>query len=300
MKALQESRKNFNNIHINIYSKSNIKEEKKDTQPSQETQKIPLPTQKEKIEIETKGSPYFLNKDQLMENHNRNILNYRYGTVCRIVYSEEKLQKKYKYLTYDDLVDIVNIKEPYNRENYKYFIYKNYVNDDVTFSSQFESGNLRMAIRHSPNEYDLILRPETSCQRTYQWFYFLVINDYCLFETNPVLKLNIINLCKNTIILSDKTKILCYYNNAWCRDTFNILYYLNNIPYLMENGYCNQYKKDSEEILNYNYNQQPLRRSQTMNPQNLNSQTQEQSKEKENSLGLKFHTLTFSFDLSKN
>ena len=31
-----------------------------------------------------------------------------------------------------------------------------------------------MVIKHSDNEYDLIIRPENNSSKTFQWFYFLV------------------------------------------------------------------------------------------------------------------------------
>ena len=101
---------------------------------------------------------------------------------------------------------MVNVKEPLNKNAYKNFIYKNYnENNELFFTSNFESGNLRYAIKNKINEYDLILRHETGSIKTYQWFYFRVmINENSdnieLLKENPVIKFNIINLYKKHII----------------------------------------------------------------------------------------------------
>ena len=57
------------------------------------------------------------------------------------------------------------------------------------------------------------------------------------FRENKVVKFNIINLYKKTVLFSEKIRILSYYNDAWSRDTFNIHYFNNGIPYNNEN--CN-------------------------------------------------------------
>ena len=106
--------------------------------------------------------------------------NYKKGNICGLVYSEEEYNEDNRYISYDKLYDLINIKEPYDRNNYKNFKYKNYNKDnELLFSSDFESGNLRYAIKLNSNEYDLILRPETDCIRTYHWFFFRVkINKF--------------------------------------------------------------------------------------------------------------------------
>ena len=140
---------------------------------------IPYPKQIDKDNSKDPNQPqknYVINQlKEIQELHQQNINNYKKGDVCELVYSEEEYKDNNKFISYDKLVDLINIKEPYNKNNYKKFKYINHnPNNEVFFSSQFESGNLRYAIKLSSNEYDLILRPETDCIRTYHWFFFRV------------------------------------------------------------------------------------------------------------------------------
>ena len=109
---------------------------------------------------------------EIHDIHEQHINNYKKGNVCELVYSEEDYKDNNKFISYDKLVELVNIKEPYDKNNYKNFKYLNYnPNNELLFTSNFESGNLRYAIKLNSNEYDLILRPETDCMRTYHWFF---------------------------------------------------------------------------------------------------------------------------------
>ena len=137
-----------------------------------------------------------------------------------------------------------------------------------------------MAIKHSDNEYDLIIRPENNSTRTFQWFYFLVQlnpNNNYLNEKN-IIKFNLINLSKKTIILNEHVRVLCHYNNFWSRDTFNVYFYQNNLPCYNE----------IQSNININYNYIPI------NTNNLNINNNEISNEINS-----FSTLTFSFNFSK-
>ena len=248
-------------------------------------EEIPLPDQNEKIQIIPKNTSEEQKNDiendsdsllkNVLDNNQRNLNDYKLNDICKLVYSEEMLKEDNLNISYEKLIDMLFIKEPYDKDNAKNFIWKNYNdNNELLFSSNFESGNLRYAIKHNPNEYDLILRPETGCLRNYQWFYFMIkinnkSNNLDVFNKNPIIKLNIINLVKNKIILNDKTRILCYYNGQWSRDTSEVYYYPNEIPYLIENN-------------------SPIN---TNNDNNGNITN--------NNKSLNFHTLTFSFDLSK-
>ena len=101
--------------------------------------------------------------------------NYKKGDICKLVYSEEEYPTRNKNISYDKLVDLINIKDPLDKNAYKNFKYLNYdKTNELLFTSNFESGNLRYAIKLSNHEYDLILRPETDCVRTYHWFFFRV------------------------------------------------------------------------------------------------------------------------------
>ena len=271
----------INNINNN---KNNIQEDK---------DQIPYPRQIDR-EQNRNQIPHMINLlKEVQDLQIQNINNYKKGDVCRLVYSEEEYPERYKYISYDKLLDLINIKEPLDKNAYKKFKYLNYdKTNEIMFTSNIESGNLRYAIRLNSHEYDLILRPETDCIRTYHWFFFRVEINNSLgcekFRENKVVKFNIINLYKKTVLFSEKIRILCYYNDAWTRDTFNIHYFSNGIPYNIEGG-----NPDGD---NYNFNENNnnafnLERNSSNNLDNLlNGNNQE---------GMKYHTLTFSFDFNQ-
>ena len=200
-----------------------------------------------------------LSYDEILNINKENINNYS-NYLSEIVYSEE-LYYNSKHISYDELIDYINLNEPFGKDKYKNFKYSNYKYDNnIYFSSNFESGNLRMAIKHSNNEYDLIIRPETNSTQNFQWFFFLVELTKPIKSKQYIIKFNIINLCKKNLLFNEKIRILSYYNNYWSRDTFNINLYENSLPnYNVE----------------YDYNE--------------NDYYNEKS----------FYTLTFSFDFSK-
>ena len=218
----------------------------------------------------------------ILEMNNINVENYK-NRKAEIVYSEEPYFGN-KRISLEELIDYLNIKEPYNKENYKKFQYINYnKKNNILFSSNIESGNLRMVIKHSDNEYDLITRPETNSLKAYQWFYFIVKPNEMNFSfQNSTIKFNIINLYKKTIIFNDQIHVLCHYNNYWTRDTSDIFYYQNNFPItndILNNNNSNTYQKDN--TLNFGGLNTNLNTNNNINNQNF------------------FHTLTFSFDFKK-
>ena len=233
----------------------------------------------------------------VLDFHQQNMLNYQKGYVCELAYSEKPCNLYTKYISYNKLLELVHINEIFDKDCYKNFIYKNYdENNEIFFSSHFESGNLSYAIKQSTNEYDLILRPETGTQRAYQWFFFLIkinenLDSYLKLQNNPIIKFNIINLCKKTVLFSEKLKILCYYNNNWTRDTFDIHYFANGIPFQNDNIQNNNFINNN---INLNNEQNNIN-----NFNNINNITENiPTENNENSL-FKYHTLTFSFDTSK-
>ena len=284
----------------------------KENQFSQKTslireEEIPSPNQNEKEYIypkkfsEEQKNTIDIESELQIENinniHQKNLNDYKLKNICELVYSEENFNEKDRYISYDKLIDMLTIKEPYDKNKSKSFVWKNYdLNNELLFSSNFESGNLRYAIKHNSNEYDLILRPETGCLRSYQWFYFRIkINNKSdnlnVFKNNPIIKLNIINLCKKTIILNNNTRILCYYNGQWTRDTENVYYYQNDIPYLIDNNNLNNNNSDNNLMNNFNIMELLINSSNNISNSNQNNTN--------NNNSLKFHTLTFSFNLSK-
>lgn len=176
------------------------------------------------------NGPYYhknsLSYDEAIKINNINIQNYKNNTTI-ISYSEEEVYDT-NIISYDKLIDILQIKSPYNSENFFLFKHKNYiVNDNVSFNSNFQSGNCRYAIKHNDNEYDIITRPETNSMRNYQWFYFGIKLSN---PSSQTIKFNIINLCKKSILFNDSVGVLCYYDHCWSRETFNIHYYPNTLP----------------------------------------------------------------------
>ena len=278
-----QSNKINNNINSTVQLNNNIQEN---------INQIPYPKQIDREQNRT-INPHSINQlKEIQDLHIINMNNYKKGDICKLVYSEEEYLEKNKFISYDKLVDLINIKEPLDKNAYKKFKYLNYVqNNELLFSSNFESGNLRYAIKLSNHEYDLILRPETDCIRTYHWFFFRVeLNNSPnaeKFRENKVVKFNIINLYKKTVLFSEKIRILCYYNDAWSRDTFNIHYFINGIPYNID-GNNNSEENNVNENNNNNFN---LEKNSSNNLDNLlNGNAQE---------GMRYHTLSFSFDFSQ-
>lgn len=281
---------------------------------------IPLPNFNEhqsnlqkKIQEERKSifeSDSDLDLKNIISAHHKSINDYKVQNNCELVYSEEPIDTDDKIfssdlkISYENLIDMANIKEPLDKNTSKQFIYKNHnPNNELLFSSNFESGNLRYAIKCKTNEYDLILRHETGSTKAYQWFYFRVmINENSdqvkLLKEKPVVKFNIINLCKKHIILNNKVRVLSYYNGGWSRDTTKIFYYSNDIPFLMDSNDTKNNNKISVNFndsfssgTNNNYNMYEFLL-------NLNSNNTFKEKEKDGS-SQNFHTLTFCFDFSK-
>jgi cytosolic carboxypeptidase protein 2/3 len=50
---------------------------------------------------------------------------------------------------------------------------------ELTFDSTFESGNLDEVIKVGPWEYDLYMRVDTNTRGHHQWFYFSITYDSC-------------------------------------------------------------------------------------------------------------------------
>ena len=234
---------------------------------------------------------YTLSLNDCLKLNNRNFQNYMASTAT-VAYSEEHLpfiiNEDNPTINYTQLVNVVHLNEPYPNDSYKSFVYKNYnERNNILFNSDFESGNLRMAIKHADNEYDLVLRPETNSTRTFQWFYFSItvnnnVNAGSSSNTSCI-KFNIINLIKKTILFNDNVRVLCHYNDAWSRNTNNVYYYANSI--IIPQSETNNNGNGSNSNTNNNTNN---------NANNTNSK-QPQNEQCDN---IQYHTLTFTFDLS--
>jgi len=258
--------------------------------------KISLPNLIDKKEItnETISTSTFSNTKRLTLNEivqmsNNNMEKYK-NCLNEIIYSETDIIDK--HISYNDLTNLLNLKDPFIKDSYTRFKYKNY-SDRVFFDSNFESGNLRMAIKISEYEYDLILRPETNCIRNFQWFFFLFKENYKHYSNNnsnkSVYKFNIINLTKKSISFNNDTvKILSYFNDGWSRDTFNIYYYPNGIP-----------NNNEKTLLNNNNNNNNGINLTLSNFSNYNINSKDINNNNSNNILPTFYTLTFSFDVNQ-
>lgn len=237
---------------------------------------------------------YTLSLNDCLKLNNRNFQNYMASTAT-VAYSEEHLpfiiNEDNPTINYAQLVSVVHLNEPYPNDSYKSFVYKNYnERNNILFNSDFESGNLRMAIKHADNEYDLVLRPETNSTRTFQWFYFsITVNNNVNAGSNSnsntsCIKFNIINLIKKTILFNDNVRVLCHYNDAWSRNTNNVYYYANSIII-------------PQSETNNNNNNGNCSNSNTNNNNNGNN-TNSKQPQNEQCDNIQYHTLTFTFDLS--
>lgn len=91
-----------------------------------------------------------------------------------------------------------------------------------------------------------------------------------------------------TVLFSEKIRILCYYNDAWTRDTFNIHYFINGIPYNLDND--NTDENNNNDNNNNIYN---LEKNSSNNLDNLLNGNNNQE-------GMKYHTLTFFIRFRSN
>eukprot|EP00755_Sulcionema_specki_P020679 Sspe_Gene.72537::Locus_43356_Transcript_1_1_Confidence_1.000_Length_2947::g.72537::m.72537 len=100
----------------------------------------------------------------------------------------------------------------------------------LTFSSHFECGNLKRAIRIYEAEYDLILNSDINSAYHTQWFYFSVEN---MIPGKPY-RFNIINLEKPTSLFNEGQRPVVFSEKeftkngiGWQRDGSHILYMRN-------------------------------------------------------------------------
>ena len=152
----------------------------------------------------------------------------------KVVYHDKTFDKEIKLISsYNEFFSIlVPLKEISHIPLIKEPLYND---DNVIFDSDFEEGNLRMAIEISKNkEYDLIMRPETNSKKLYTYFFFSVLiksndDDTENSNNNNYIKLNIINKPKDKNFYNGQCPVLMFDTsiNKWTRNTFNV-YTINN------------------------------------------------------------------------
>ena len=102
----------------------------------------------------------------------------------------------------------------------------------LVFESRFESGNLSMALKVAPDEYNLVLQNDINSKGNTQWFYFQIKN----LSADLDIKYNIVNFTKKDSLYNLGMKILIFSEKenqksglGWYRGGTNIQYYANNI-----------------------------------------------------------------------
>ena len=90
----------------------------------------------------------------------------------KVIYHDKTFENEIKYLSsYNEFYSILTpLKEFSHISKLKTALYND---ENVIFDSDFEEGNLRMAIEINKNkEYDLIMRPEYNSKKLYTNFFF--------------------------------------------------------------------------------------------------------------------------------
>lgn len=78
--------------------------------------------------------------------------------------------------------------------------------EDLKFDSNFECGNLDLAILINSFEYDLLMRVDSNTKGHTTWFYFKVTN----FSSQKKVKFNIINFQKDGLLYQEGMKPYCF------------------------------------------------------------------------------------------
>ena len=149
----------------------------------------------------------------------------------KVVYHDKTFEKEiYSISSYNEFFSIL---VPLKEISHIPLIEEPLYNDDnIIFDSDFEEGNLRMAIEITKNkEYDLIMRPETNSKKLYTYFFFSIVikSNEDNSENNNYIKLNIINKPKDKNFYNGQCPVLMFDTsiNKWTRNTFNV-YTINN------------------------------------------------------------------------
>jgi cytosolic carboxypeptidase protein 2/3 len=101
--------------------------------------------------------------------------------------------------------------------------------DSLRFSSRFECGNLKKAIRMHENEYNLQLEYDAETQGYTQWYYFSVRP----YKPGHKVRFNITNLMKYESLYNEGMKPLTFSANRpglWTRDCTLVCYFKNKQP----------------------------------------------------------------------
>lgn len=91
------------------------------------------------------------------------------------------------------------------------------VDQDYSFSSDFEGGNLDAAIRVRQNEYDLFMRSDSNTRGHCNWFFFKV-----KASKKGTVKLNICNMNKKTDLYSKGLRPYINDGSGWRQGGQNV------------------------------------------------------------------------------
>ena len=182
-------------------------------------------------------SKYFSLGKQIPNENNKNKKDNNIFTL-KVVYHDKTFDRYIKILSnYEEFYSIL---VPQNDIIHIPLIDKTLVNDNnIIFDSDFEEGNLRMAIEIEKNkEYDLLMRQEVGSKKLYSFFFFSVLIKNESNNNENILKLNIINKPKDKNFFNGQCPVLMFDSslNKWTRNTFNV--------YTMNNGIKNQNLKN--------------------------------------------------------
>lgn len=114
---------------------------------------------------------------------------------------------------------------------YKNIVFNNFnqdigqVENTLTFSSDFESGNLEIAIKKKYLEYDLYMRPDSNTSSHFQWFYFKVKISKAVKTINFRIK----NFVKGMMLYNDGLRP--FYKSKKKGDQYKQLESSNNVSY---------------------------------------------------------------------
>lgn len=118
--------------------------------------------------------------------------------------------------------------------------------DDLWFESNFESGNLCLAMKDSEGVYNLEMSPDTNSPGHANWFYFRVSNA----KIGQKIKFRILNFKKKDALYNHSNGMkICYYSKkrfkkkevGWTRGG-------SNHVYLQNEGYLENFNLDPKTL----------------------------------------------------
>lgn len=234
----------------------------------------------EKVDVSGMSSGNSLFEDVLTKNM-QNLNKYK-NEGCTVIFDESQSVKRNYTLNFQELLNVLALDESafenfIEKEKGAWVDHLDHMENEINtnsdqntssntceFESRFESGNLRMAIRISDTEYDLILKNDINSGKSYQWFFFEVkvflqklideSNSSNISTPRKRIKFNIINCQKNDMLYSKGLRVLKYSEDTkkWSRDTKDIYYFVNGLSVDDKKFYTLTFSIDVDLDLNKN------------------------------------------------